>query len=227
MLYSFCAQSNCTDGEFPEARLTRDPSGNLYGTTNEGGANGEGAVFKLRPPPAGQTLWTEIVLYSFCARSGRNCTDGSFPRAGLIRDVSGNLYGTTEDGGAGGGGTVFELTPPAPGKTLWTETVLYSFCVQGGSNCTDGSFPVADLFRDASGNLFGTTSEGGANSVVCGGGTAFELVTPAKLVDLRDRDRSAEPGSPIGQSVICEGDSAAVEAGAHAGSAVSEAAKKP
>ena len=122
---------------------------------------------------------------------------------------------------------MFELTPPAPGKTLWTETVLYSFCVQGGSNCTDGSFPEADLIRDASGNLFGTTSEGGANSVACGGGTVFELVTPAKLVELRDRDRSAEPGSPIGESVICEGDSAAVEAGADAGSAVSEAAKKP
>jgi len=122
---------------------------------------------------------------------------------------------------------VFELTPPAPGKTLWTETVLYSFCVQGGSNCTDGSFPEADLIRDASGNLFGTTSEGGANSVACGGGTVFELVTPAKLVELRDRDRSAEPVSQLGQSVICAGDIAAVEGGARAGGAVSEAAKKP
>jgi uncharacterized repeat protein (TIGR03803 family) len=98
--------------------------------------------------------------------------------------------------------------------------------VQGGSNCTDGSFPEADLIRDASGNLFGTTSEGGANSVACGGGTVFELVTPAKLVGLRDRDRSAEPGSEVGQSVICEGDIAAVEgSGARAGGAVSEAAK--
>ena len=227
VLYSFCAQSNCTDGDAPEARLTRDPSGNLYGTTAFGGTFGDaGVVFQLTPPAMGQTLWTETVLHSFCARGGRNCTDGERPEAGLIRDASANLYGTTDEGGAAGGGTVFELTPPAPGKTLWTETVLYSFCVQGGSNCTDGSFPAADLIRDASGHLYGTTSEGGANSVACGGGTVFELVTPAKLV-LRDRDRSAEPVSQLGQSVICAGDSAAVEGGAHAGGAVSEAAKKP
>ena len=224
VLYSFCTQSDCIDGESPTARLTRDPSGHLYGTTEDGGAFGEGAVFALTPPPAGQTLWTEIVLHSFCARGGRDCTDGSFPRAGLVRDPSGNLYGTTEDGGADGGGTVFALTPPAAGKTAWNEKVLYSFC--GQANCTDGTSPEADLIRDASGHLYGTTSEGGANGVACGGGTVFELVTSVELAELRGWNSGEKPVSQF-DSVICEVDSAAIERGAYAGGAVSEPAKKP
>jgi uncharacterized repeat protein (TIGR03803 family) len=180
VLYSFCAQGGreCTDGEQPRAHLIRDPSGKLYGTTTEGGAYLEGTVFELTPPTAGQTAWTEIVLHSFCARGGRDCTDGEYPEAGLIRDTSGNLYGTTDEGGADGGGTVFELTPPAVGQTTWMESVLYNFCAQGDRNCTDGSYPEAGLMRDKSGNLYGTTSEGGAHGGAYGygGGTVFELV---------------------------------------------------
>jgi uncharacterized repeat protein (TIGR03803 family) len=179
-------------------------------------------VFALVPPGTGQTLWTEIVLHSFCARGGRDCTDGSSPRAGLIRDTSGNLYGTTEDGGVAGGGTVFALMPPAAGKTAWTERVLYSFCVQGGSNCTDGTFPEADLIRDRSGSLYGTTTAGGANSVACGGGTVFALVASAKLVAHQDWNAGEKPGSQVDESVICALDSTVVEGGA-----VSDPAKKP
>jgi len=109
----------------------------------------------LAPRSAAETTYREQVLYSFCAEGG--CTDGRFPAAGLIMDVSGHLYGTTTGGGAdnggraldyGGtvsrgsrGGTVFELLPPAEGKTAWTERVLYSFCAQ--ANCTDGFTPEA------------------------------------------------------------------------------------
>ncbi len=175
VLYSFCAQGGeaCTDGEYPEARVTRDPSGNLYGTTEEGGAYTGGTVFELTPPGAPK----EIVLYSFCAKGGQDCTDGERPQAGLIRDSLGNLYGTTDEGGADGGGTAFELTPNKPG-TAWSQSVLYSFCAQGDRNCTDGAYPEAGLLRDASGNLYGTTEEGGTFGGPYGydGGTVFELV---------------------------------------------------
>ena len=85
-------------------------------------------VFELTPNAA-KTIWSETVLYSFCAQGGKNCTDGVNPRPkeGLMIDAAGRLYGTTYAGGADGGGTVFELTPNAA-KITWTETVLYSFC---------------------------------------------------------------------------------------------------
>jgi uncharacterized repeat protein (TIGR03803 family) len=104
---------------------------------------------------------TETVLYNF------NGKDGAGPLAGLIFDASGNLYGTTSTGGAAGGDAVFELTPSA-GRG-WTEKILHSF----GTHSNDGANPYAALIFDASGNLYGTTQEGGAH----GDGTVFE-VTP-------------------------------------------------
>ena len=135
----------------PEAGLIIDKAGNLYGTTGFGGvpskkcANGCGTVFKLTPPPAGKAAWTETVLFSF------NDIDGSLPAGRLVFDAAGNLYGTTEDGGSLGYGTVFKLTPPAAGKTAWMETVLFSF------SDTDGADPQAGLIFDKAGNLYGTT----------------------------------------------------------------------
>jgi hypothetical protein len=132
-------------------------------------------VASFAPLSGASAAATETVLYSFCAQAG--CTDGAFPfYAGVIRDASGNLYGTTNNGGAncqanGGCGTVFELTPPAKGKTEWTETVLYSFCARGGTSCTDGEVPTGSLLRDALGHLYSTTDAGGAH----GAGTVFEL----------------------------------------------------
>ncbi len=117
------------------------------------------------------------MLYSFCAQGGTTCTDGDEPSSGLIQDASGNLYGTTFDGGVydlyGDGGTVFELTPSGTG---YTETVLYSFCAQSSPTiaCTDGSPPEGGLIEDASGNFFGTTYGGGPNYY----GTVFELSPP-------------------------------------------------
>ncbi|MEJ0046989.1 MAG: choice-of-anchor tandem repeat GloVer-containing protein [Rhodospirillales bacterium] len=103
VLYSF---SNGSDGGYPYSVPTFDAAGNMYGTTLNGGNAGNGVVFKLLPPTSG-TAWTEQVLHSFDAS-----TDGNFPRTGVILDANGNLYGTTENGGAFGWGTVFEVSPP-------------------------------------------------------------------------------------------------------------------
>jgi uncharacterized repeat protein (TIGR03803 family) len=90
--------------------------------------------------------WTEIVLYRFCADA--SCTDGQMPYGGLILDNAGALYGTTEQGGANGGGTVFKLATTGTGATM---TVRYNFCSQSG--CADGAYPLAGLIMDGAGNL--------------------------------------------------------------------------
>lgn len=153
---------NGTNGANSYANLILDAKGNLYGTTEYGGKFGFGTVFKLSPPAAGKTAWTQTILVSFNAS-----TIGAafYPDAGLTFDAKGNLYGTTFNGGAHGGGTVFQLTPPAAGKTAWTETILFSF------NGTDGSGPAGSLLFDAKGNLYGTTEYGGK----FGFGTVFKL----------------------------------------------------
>ena len=155
VIYSFCVKRHCADGYYPHSDLVRDNNGNLFGTTQFNGAYGGGTVYEV------SATGTETVVYSFCAQP--NCADGSGPRAGLVLDANGNLYGTTFGGGANGKGTVFKVTPNG------TETVLHSFCSQAG--CKDGSNPLADLVIDTNGNLYGTTVNGGAN----GKGTIFEV----------------------------------------------------
>ncbi len=156
VLYSFCPAAGCTDGATPHAGVIRDGGGNLYGTTTRGGAEDEGAVFEL------DIHGTETVLYSFCSLS--ECVDGLGPEGSLLRDSSGNLYGTTFSGGSHGGGTIFEISAPG------VETVLYNFCSVGVGLCTDGSHPAAALIRDTAGNFYGTTVDGGNKY-----GTVFEL----------------------------------------------------
>ncbi len=174
VLYSFCSVNKCGDGSTPTASLIFDASGNLYGTTVQGGANGVGTVFKLSPRSNGS--WTESVLYSFC--SANNCGDGWYPAASLILDKAGNLYGTTEHGGVlncqDGCGVVFKLTPSA--GEGWSESVLYSFCSL--TKCVDGAMPTAGLISDATGNLYGTTAYGGESATNCDDiacGVAFKL----------------------------------------------------
>jgi uncharacterized repeat protein (TIGR03803 family) len=144
VLHCFAGQP--TDGGYPLASVVLDAKGNLYGTTADGGTNNVGTVFEL------DTTGKETVLYSF---TGGNVgeTDGASPVAGVIRDTSGNLYGTTIAGGPGNWGTVFKLD--AAGK----ETILFTFT--GGGGTTDGNNPLAGLVRDAAGNLYGTTENGG------------------------------------------------------------------
>jgi uncharacterized repeat protein (TIGR03803 family) len=157
------------DGELPEGGLIADSAGNLYGTTAEGGPMDGGTVFKLAPPAAGQTAWTETVLTDF------NFTDGDFPTGNLIADSTGNLYGTTSGGGPSRDGVVFELSPPSAGQTVWTETVLATFT---GKN---GSTPDGGLIADSAGNLYGTTELGGTTEKgqTSKNGIAFELTPPA------------------------------------------------
>jgi len=159
VLYSFCAQTSCVDGVYPYGSLVADSSGHLYGTTYEGGTNNYGSVFELIL--SGGT-WTETVIYSFLGPSN---SDGANPVAGLVFDGDGNLYGTTEYGGASSEGTVFELSKS--GGT-WKETLLHTFDDISGS---DGYYPYGVLTFDAAGNLYGTTPNGGK----LGGGTVFQL----------------------------------------------------
>jgi uncharacterized repeat protein (TIGR03803 family) len=167
------------DGEFPVAGLIADKRGNLYGATGCcGGANGGGTVFELSPPSGKSTQWSLRALWSFPAYSG----DGVVPFGTLLADKWGNLYGTTNTGGANcpsfGCGTVFELSPPTGKQTQWSERVLYSF----GGPPDDGQNPYAGLIADKWGNLYGTTLGGGANFLnICfngGCGVAFELSPP-------------------------------------------------
>jgi uncharacterized repeat protein (TIGR03803 family) len=175
VLYNFCSQPNCTDGQSPFAGVVIDKKDNLYGTTYDGGANGLGVVYKLTP--AG----VESVLYNFCSQSG--CSDGGQPYAGLLMDKEGNFYGTTVDGGNAGNGTVFELT--ATGE----ETVLYRFCSQPG--CSDGSGPYGGVIMDSEGNFYGTTAYGGAN----GGGVVFKLSSSGEETVLWSFEGSPSDGS--------------------------------
>jgi uncharacterized repeat protein (TIGR03803 family) len=156
VLYNF---SGGSDGGNPNALLTVDDEGNLYGTTYMGGL-GYGTVFELSPNGSGG--WNETVLYSFTGG-----LDGAYPEfSNVIFDDNGNLYGTTGYGGTNEDGVVFELSPVGGG---WTETVLYNFA--GG---TDGANPMNGLIMDQAGNLYGITINGGTK-----GGTVFELSPPS------------------------------------------------
>lgn len=133
---------NKPDGALPyRGGLIFDQIGNLYGTTSEGGAHGQGAVFQIAPSEQG---WTETVIYSFTGLS-----DGNGPTSNLVMDRMGNLYGICPGGGMWGYGSVYELSPSANG---WTFNVLYSFLAPGG--------PMGALILDAAGNLYGTTAYG-------------------------------------------------------------------
>jgi uncharacterized repeat protein (TIGR03803 family) len=204
--------SHYGDGAVPSGGLIIDKEGNLYGTTGQGGAHGQGTAFKI------SSTGVETVLYSFCSQS--NCTDGASPSAGLLMGGNGDLYGTTFYGGGsdtcgdGGCGTVFRITAKGEERMLFAftfsdgdnpaaalitykgdlygntingglhgygtvfkvnlageQTVLYSFCSE--QNCTDGGSPQGALIVDASGNLYGTTPSGGLYS----NGTVYK-VTP-------------------------------------------------
>ena len=144
VLYTFAGGS---DGASPWAGVTLDQAGNLYGTTAAGGAFGGGTVYELSPSGSG---WTKRTLHSFQQQQ-----DGGNPYAGVILDPAGNLYGATQYGGSGGGGTVFEMSPSGDS---WIFTTLYSFIGSGGGHAKG---PVADLVMDAGGNLYGTTGGDG------------------------------------------------------------------
>jgi uncharacterized repeat protein (TIGR03803 family) len=153
IIYTFPSGDNA---DITFGQLLLQGAGNLFGATLGGGAYGAGTVYKV-------TLGgTKTVLYIFTGGA-----DGGTPAGGLIADLKGNLYGTTEYGGVYGFGTVFQVTPAG------TEKVLYSF-----TGKADGNLPYGGLVRDAAGNLYGTTYYGGSsNACASGCGVVFE-VTP-------------------------------------------------
>jgi uncharacterized repeat protein (TIGR03803 family) len=200
-IYSFCSQTNCTDGSTPFAGVIQATDGNFYGTTF-GGWDDPGTIFKITPRGKLTTL------HSF------NGMDGSGPSGALVQATDGNLYGTTNWGGAGGEGTVFKITPSGKMTTLHSFTgrdsstansliqaadgnlygttyggfendygtvfkitlggklkTLYRFCSQ--DNCTDGNSPAGPLVQATDRNLYGTTNWGGDNGL----GTVFRLST--------------------------------------------------
>jgi uncharacterized repeat protein (TIGR03803 family) len=143
VLYAFDGHANPLDG------VIRDAAGNLYGTTYYGGTGNGGIVFKL------DTSGNLTALHSFAM-------DGYYPAAGVISDSAGNLYGTAKAGGTGSAGVVYKV------DTANNYTVLYNFI-----GAADGRQPVAGLFQDSAGNLYGTASEGGTS----GNGVVFKLDT--------------------------------------------------
>ena len=171
-----------TDGYSPYSGVTIDAQGNLYGTTwYGGGQQGAGTVYRLTPSGSG---WTFETLYTF-----QGGLDGKNPAGGLVLDQAGNLYGSTEQGGSGTGGTIFELSPSGSG---WNFTVLYSF---SGTGSTYG--PVDTLAMDAAGNLYGTTASDGAHSQ----GSVFKLTRNNgnwTFTDLYDFTGGPDGGNPIG-----------------------------
>jgi len=233
-LYNFCSEANCTDGASPSATLVRDGKGDLYGTTYAGGSdtncgsgNGCGTVFEFAPDGTLTTLHSfdgtdGTFTYARLAKNGSSLygtvfegaagygavfaltrkgvetelyefqggADGAYPKAGVIRDNQGNLYGETYGGGSGGAsGTVFEILAGG------SEKVLYSF--QGGA---DGVKPSGGLVRDANGNLYGTTEQGGASGM----GTVF-MVTPGGTETLLHSFSGGSDGASPRAGVLLRG----------------------
>jgi len=186
VLYDFQGNS---DGCYPESPLLRDSKGNLYGTTSEGGGSGCsgyvgcGTIFKVTP------TGTETVLYRF----GGPPDSGAGPSAGLIKDAKGNLYGTTNFGGTYSMGTVFELTNKG------AETVRHNF--EGGPG--DGQGPNAGLILDKLGNLYGTTTGGGASGAGgYGWGTIFKIAPNGIVTVLYSFTGGADGGYPTSDLVM-------------------------
>lgn len=162
VLYSF-DPNYVGDGYGPTGGLAMDAAGNLYGTTVSGqGSDEPGIIYELSPPSQTGNPWTETILHV----GGGN---GS-----LVFDGSGNLYGTTNEGGKYNVGTVYELSPPSQAGGSWTYSTLYNF----GKDRLDGSYPEAGLIFDSKGNLYGTTNMGGIEGH-SGFGTVFQLVRPS------------------------------------------------
>ena len=161
-LYEFCDSSSCPD--IPNGDLIFDATGNLYGTTLEGGdpacGLGCGTVFQLSPRADG--VWKLTTIFKFDGK------DGAYPAAGLVMDAAGNLYGTTSRDNGLGDGTVFKLSPRKDGT--WKFATILTFTGENGND------PEARLILDAAGNLYGTTTAGG--DPACDGngcGTVFQL----------------------------------------------------
>lgn len=170
-------------GTYPESGVAFDSSGNLLGTTSQGGAASLGTIFELTPSQGG---WSESSLYQFQSGAG-----GKVPWAGLTPDGAGNFYGATTSGGASGGGTIFQLTPSGG---AWNYTPIYSFSA-------GASGPVSNLTIDSSGSLYGTIPSGGA----FGHGSVFKLIRVNgswTYTSLHDFSGGSDGAQPAGSVVV-------------------------
>lgn len=170
-----------TIGEYPKAGLVRDPEGNFYGTTAGGHDDPYGSVFKL------STSLKLEVLYTF---KGQQKNDGATPDARLVLDAAGNLYGTTEKGGAFDQGTVFKLN-----KTSKAYEVLHAFRGSKG----EGTYPVGGVILDSRGNIYGTTNQGGFTGH--NDGMVFKLNSKGTLINEYDFS-SGDGQNPTGDLVL-------------------------
>ena len=184
-LYSFCAKSQCLDGQQPEAGLLLGPGKVVYGSTAQGGRGtcglylGCGTLFRFS---ANGTLMDRSFLGA----------DGAIPAAALLRGTDGNLYGTTSAGGSdsscdAGCGTIFKVTPNG------TLTTLHSF-----TYAVDGALPYSALIQGSDGSFYGTTSGGGPGGF--GLGTIFKITLTGAFTTLYTFD-SAHGGTPFGSLV--------------------------
>jgi uncharacterized repeat protein (TIGR03803 family) len=173
-LYSFCSEGGCVDGRYPDGALILAADGNFYGTTSQGGTDGEGTVFKVTPEGVLTTL------HSFVG------SDGAYPDAGLLQAADGNFYGTASQGGPNVGGTVFKMTPQG------VLTTLHGFCLK--AECADGESPYAGLVQAADGSFYGTTANGGPNL----NGIVFKITPSGVLTVLYSF--CSEAGCADGQS---------------------------
>jgi uncharacterized repeat protein (TIGR03803 family) len=197
-LYDFCARKNCADGNSPSVGLVQGPKGNFYGTTAYGGNLGcyenlgcgtmfeisqTGTLTTLADSGAGALIRADngnfygvgVTLFKMTP-AGAITNLYTFPNGSLDHGLSeasnGDLYVTTYYGGTYGQGSILQMTPA--GKVSTT----YSFCPV--SSCTDGKYPYAPLVQGSDGNLYGTTTEGGASSA----GTVFKITPTGKLTTL-------------------------------------------
>ncbi|PTU31349.1 choice-of-anchor tandem repeat GloVer-containing protein [Stenotrophobium rhamnosiphilum] len=165
-----------TDGAEPSANLVEGKDGSLYGTTQSGGANGGGTIYKIT------TSGIVTTLYSF----GVNETDAAGPYAGLTQANDDNFYGTTPLGGANGKGTVFKITPAG------AFSVIYSFTELAADKNVDGALPYAGLVQGGDGNLYGATSHGGAKNF----GTLFKITPAGNFTTLYSFTGAADGSNP-------------------------------
>ncbi len=180
ILHSF--GGSALDGANPFASLVLKGDGNFYGTTYSGGTHNAGTVIKITP---GGTLTT---MYNF----GGSTKDGLYPHGGLIEGSDGNLYGTTQGGGANGKGAIYKITPAG------ALTTLYSF----GTTAIDGAGPDSTLVQGNDGSLYGTTYSGGSNNL----GTVFKITIAGSLTPLYSFGTSASDGSNPAAGLVSAND---------------------
>ena len=184
---NFDGTNGTAPGADPEAGLTMDAAGNLWGTTSAGGAYGDGTVFEIA---AGSHAYTDVL--DFTGTSGT--TPGANPYTGLTVDSAGNLWGTTYGGGANNAGTVFEIT-----AVSHSYTHVLDFT--GLSGTAPAQWPRGDLTVDAAGNLWGTTRWGGANGI----GAVFEIAAGSHaytdVVNFTGASGTATPGVNAGEKM--------------------------